>query len=191
VLVRIDEDRRVHLDDHPIGGVAVELLIGTMAPMSNVRKELAMTAVLTDILTADAMVEIARDQVNAFNKSDWKRMRAKLSSDSRYDELGTARKIRGPEKIIEAFKGWKQAFPDAVGTVTSAVASGDKVVLEVTWKGTQTGPLVTADGTIPASGKLQKTPAALVYTFSGDKVEECRQYFDSLTLLRQIGVQPK
>ena len=150
-----------------------------------------MTAVLTEVLTADAMVKIAREQVDAFNSGDWERMRAGLASDSRYDELGTERKIDGPEKIVELFKGWKQAFPDAVGTVTSAVASGDKAALEVTWKGTHTGPLATAEGTIPASGKRQETPAAFFFTFAGDKIKESRHYFDSLTLLKQIGAQPK
>ena len=150
-----------------------------------------MTAVLTEVLTADAMVKIAREQVDAFNRGDWEGVRAGLSSDSRYDELGTARKVDGPEKIVELFKGWKQAFPDAVGTVTSAVASGDKAALEVTWSGTHTGPLATAEGTIPASGKSQETPAAYFFTFAGDKIKESRHYFDSLTLLKQIGAQPK
>jgi hypothetical protein len=84
-----------------------------------------MTAVLTEVPAADAMVKIARGQVEDFNNGDWERMRARLGSEARYDELGTERKIDGAEKIVELFKGWKQAFPDAVGTVTSAVASGD------------------------------------------------------------------
>jgi steroid delta-isomerase-like uncharacterized protein len=149
-----------------------------------------MTAVFTEVLTADAMITIAREQVDAFNKGDWERLRVGLAADARYDELGTQRAIDGPEKIVELFKGWKQAFPDAVGTVTSAVASGDKAALEVTWKGTHTGPLTTAAGTIAASGKRQETPAAIFYTFAGDKIKESRQYFDSTTLLKQIGAQP-
>ena len=150
-----------------------------------------MTAVLTEVLTADAMIKIAREQVDAFNMGDWERLQAGLASDYRYDELGTARKVVGPEKTVELFKGWKQAFPDAVGTVTSAIASGDKVALEVTWNGTHTGPLTTPEGTIPASGKRQETPAAFIFTFAGDKIQESRHYFDSMTLLKQIGAQPK
>ncbi len=150
-----------------------------------------MTALLTEAQTADKMVKIAREQLDAFNSGDWERMRAGLASDSRYDELGTERKVDGPEKIIEVYKGWKQAFPDAAGTVTSAFASGDTAVLEVTWKGTHTGPLTTAQGTIPASGKNQKVPAAIFYTFDGDTIKESRHYFDTLTLLKQIGAQPK
>ena len=98
---------------------------------------------------------------------DWEQLRAGLASDARYDEFGTERKIEGPEQIVELFKGWKTAFPDAAGTVTSAVASGNTAVLEVTWKGTHTGPLETAEGTIPASGKRQETPAAVFFTLRG------------------------
>jgi len=150
-----------------------------------------MTALAPEALTTDEIVKLARKQVDAFNSGDWEQMRALLASDSRYDELGTQRKIEGSEKIVELFKGWKTAFPDAVGTVTSAVASGNTAALEVTWKGTHTGPLGTAEGTIPASGKRQETPAAFFVTVEGDKIKESRHYFDSLTLLKQIGAQPK
>ena len=150
-----------------------------------------MSTVLTEVLTADAMVKIAREQIAAFNNGDWERLQAGLAADCRYDELGTARTIAGPEQIIELFKGWKTAFPDAVGTVTSSVASGDTAVLEVTWKGTHTGPLETASGTIPPSGKRQETPAAIFSTFEGGKIKESRHYFDSMTLLKQIGAQPE
>ena len=150
-----------------------------------------MTALATEALTTDEIVKLARKQVDAFNSGDWEQMQALLASDSHYDELGTQRKVEGSEKIVELFKGWKTAFPDAAGTVTSAVASGTTAVLEVTWKGTQTGPLETAEGTIPASGMRQETPAAFFFAFQGSKIKESRQYFDSLTLLKQVGAQPK
>ena len=150
-----------------------------------------MTALATEALTAEAMITIAREQVDAFNTGDWERLRAGLAADARYHELGTQRTVEGPEKIVELFKGWKTAFPDAAGTVTSAVGSGNTAAVEVTWKGTHTGPLETAEGTIPASGKRQETPAAIVFTFEGGKIKEDRQYFDLMTLLKQIGAQPK
>jgi steroid delta-isomerase-like uncharacterized protein len=149
-----------------------------------------MTTLLTEAQTADKMVNVAREQVDAFSNGDWERLRAGLASDARYDEFGTDRKVEGPEQIVELFKGWKQAFPDAAGTVKSALASGDTAVLEVMWTGTHTGPLTTAEGTIPASGKRQETPGAIFFTFEGDKIKESRQYFDSLTLLKQIGGSP-
>ena len=59
------------------------------------------------------------------------------------------------------------------------------------WKGTQTGPLGGPQGAIPPSGKQQVTPAALFFTFQGNKIKESHQYFDSMTLLQQIGALPK
>jgi len=150
-----------------------------------------MTALQTEVLTADQLVEIASEQIEAFNNANWEQLRGLLASDSRYDELGTERRVEGPEQIVELFKGWKTAFPDAVGRVTSSVANGNSAALEVTWKGTQTGPLATAAGTIPPSGKRQETPAAVFYAFEGGKIKASRHYFDSLTLLKQIGAQPK
>ena len=150
-----------------------------------------MTAVVTEALTAEQMVRIAREHVDAFGAGDWGRLQAGLTPDACYDELGTQRKVEGLEKIVELFKGWKSAFPDAVGTVTSAVSSGNKAALEVIWTGTHTGSLATAAGTIPPSGKRQETPGAIFFTFEGGKIKESRQYFDSMTLLKQIGAQPE
>ena len=147
-----------------------------------------MNATLTELTTGE-LVKIAREQIEGFNKGDWEQVQAGLASDSVYNELGTERKIEGPEKIVESLKAWKTAFPDAIGTVTSGVAHGKTAALEVTWKGTHTGPLATPKGMLPASGKGQMTPAAFFFTFEGDKIKESRHYFDSTTLFKQIGAQ--
>ncbi len=150
-----------------------------------------MTAVATETLTAEQMVKIAREHVEAFGDGDWERLQAGLTADARYRELGTQREVDGPDKIVELFKGWKTAFPDALGKVTNAVASGNTAALELTWKGTHTGPLGTAEGTIPASGKRMETPGAIFFAFEGGKIKESRQYFDAMTLIKQITPQPE
>ncbi len=113
-----------------------------------------------------------------------------MTPDYVYYELGTQRRIDGPEAVVAAMQGWKEAMPDAAGTVTNAVASGDTVTLEITWEATHTGPLESPMGTIPASGKRQVTPAAWIFNFEGDKINESRHYFDMVTLLVQIGAMP-
>src|ERR1700746_2463869 len=150
-----------------------------------------MTVLQTEASTAEELIKVAHKQIDAFNSGDWEQMRGLLTSDTRYQEFGTERSIEGLDQLIELFKGWKTAYPDAAGTVTSSVASGDTAVLEVTWKGTHTGPLTTAAGTIPASGKSQETPAAVFYVFEGAKIKASRHYFDAMTLLKQIGAEPK
>ena len=135
-------------------------------------------------------IEVAKIGVEAFNAADWDRFRSALTPDSVYEEFATGRRIVGADPITEADMGWKQAFPDARGTIRNAVASGSTVTLEITWEGTHTGDLVGPHGTIPASGRSVSLPAAQVVEVEGDKARSTRHYFDLMTLMSQIGAVP-
>ncbi len=113
--------------------------------------------------------------------------RRKYFGESTYHELGTQRSLTGAGPVLEALQTWKAAMPDVRGTVTGAIEEGDRVVLEIMWEGTQTGELATAQGTIPATGKRQRTPAAFVFVYEGGQLAESRHYFDMLTYLQQVG----
>ena len=135
-------------------------------------------------------IQLAKQNVEAFGKGDWASFKAPLSADSVYEELATQRRVQGPDAIVELSKGWREAFPDAKGTITKAVESGDTVVLEIIWEGTHTGELKSAMGPIPATYKKVKIPAVEVVTFKTDKIAETKHYFDLMTLLGQIGALP-
>jgi steroid delta-isomerase-like uncharacterized protein len=136
------------------------------------------------------LIKIAQGMVEAFNAGDFEKSTAPMADNGVYNELGTQRRIAGRNDVMAALKGWKEAMPDVKGTVTNSFASGSKAVLEITWEGTHTGPLETPGGTIPASGKRQKTPSTWVFDFDGERVKESRHYFDMLTFLQQIGAAP-
>jgi steroid delta-isomerase-like uncharacterized protein len=142
------------------------------------------------MMTEQEMIQLARENIESFNDGDKERFKATLAPDSLYDEVGTHRRVRGAEQIAEAVHGWKEAFPDARGTITKAVAGDSTATVELTWEGTHTGPLAGPGGTIPASGKHQTTRAVQVFTFEGDRIKESHHYFDMMTLLQQIGVGP-
>jgi steroid delta-isomerase-like uncharacterized protein len=134
------------------------------------------------------LIPAARGLVDAFNASDWDRYKTAMTSDCVYDEVGTSRILRGVGEIIRCFQEWKQAMPDVRGTVTNAWATGNTVVLEVTWKGTHTGPLQGPSGMVPATGKQQTTRAGWVLNFDGGKIKESRHYFDMFSFMRQLGI---
>jgi len=48
----------------------------------------------------------------------------------------------------------------------------------------------TPMGEHPASGKRIKIPAVQVFTLQGGKITESHQYFDSATLMQQVGAMP-
>lgn len=133
------------------------------------------------------IMRVARDVVDAFNADDWEKSKAPLTPNTVYNEIGTQRSLKGPDEILGALKAWKEAMPDVKGTITNCIASGNTVSLEISWAGTQTGPLVSPGGTIPPSGKSHITPASWVLDFDGDKIRDSRHYFDMVTLLTQLG----
>ncbi|MDO8586728.1 MAG: ester cyclase [Armatimonadota bacterium] len=142
-------------------------------------------------MTAEDLIRLASENVEAWSSGDWERLRAPFSPDVRYYELGTQRRMRGIDELVESYKGWKSACPDGTGRVTKAFAGGNTVALEVIWSGTHTGTLVGPGGDIPPTGKSWMEPAAQLITFEGDKIVEFHHYFDMLTLLQQIGVAPR
>ncbi|HEV8470011.1 MAG TPA: ester cyclase [Candidatus Limnocylindria bacterium] len=135
-------------------------------------------------------VQLAKQSTEAFSAGDWERFKAPFSSDAVYEEIATQRRDQGPDAIVKTAKAWKKAFPDAKGTITKVVESGDTVVLEITYEGTHRGDLEGPMGTIPATYKSVKLPAVQVNTFKGDKIVESKEYFDLMTLLAQIGALP-
>lgn len=132
-------------------------------------------------------INVVRENIEAFSASDMQRFGATLADDSIYQEFSTQRRAQGRDDVVRLTQGWKQAFPDARGTITSIFSSGDQVALEVTWEGTHQGELVGPQGTIPASGKSVRVQASQVCTVEGGKVKETHHYFDIMTLLQQIG----
>ena len=139
-------------------------------------------------MTVRDAAALAEETVEAFNAGDWDRLRSVLASDCLFEELATGRRMEGPEETIEVLAAWKLGFPDAKGTITNVIPSGDHVALEITWEGTHSGPLETPLGTLPASGRRALLPAVQVTRIQDDKIQESRHSFDLLSLLNQLGV---
>ena len=71
---------------------------------------------------------------------------------------------------------WQDAFPDRAIRNVSLVAYGDQAVLEGTSEGTQTAPLRTPAGEIPATGRT----VIVLNTVDDGLFTSFRLYFDQL-----------
>ena len=141
-------------------------------------------------MSSQDLAQVAREIVTGYSTSDWTALKNLVTPDMIYNEIGTQRRIQGPEAFIQALQEWKKAMTDSKGEVTKAFGTGNLVALEITWTGTHNGAFTGPAGTVPASGKRQTTPAAMIVMFQGDKVKEIRHYFDMVTFLQQIGAMP-
>ena len=139
-------------------------------------------------LSQDQLIDAAKAPLVAYGKKDWNAVKASITSDFTYDEVATQRKVKGTDQVLPLWKGWATAFPDSKATFHGAFVSGNTVVLELTWKGTHTGPLETPDGRIAATGKTIDIRACNVVEIAGEKCKAQRQYFDMATMMKQLGV---
>lgn len=140
------------------------------------------------MIPAEQLIAAAKAPTIAYGEKDWDAVKASITPDFVYDEIATQRIAKGAADAIALFQGWAAAFPDSKATFHSAVASGDTVVLEVTWNGTHKGPLQTPKGPVAATGKRIEVRSCIVAELAGEKVKVQRQYFDMGTMLQQLGL---
>lgn len=74
--------------------------------------------------------------------------------------------------------------------VTNQVSYEDSVVNELVIQGTHTGPLVSPYREIPATGRVIRYYVCEVWDVSNGKLIKLRSYFDTLSMLRQLGLTP-
>jgi steroid delta-isomerase-like uncharacterized protein len=140
------------------------------------------------LIPPQQLIDAAKAPFTAYNEKNWDKIRTLLTSDFVYDEVGTQRKTQGIDQVITLWQGWATALPDSKCSFDNAVASGNTVVLELTWRGTHKGELQTPNGPIAATNKQIEIRACNVVQLEGEKVKSQRHYFDMATMLQQLGV---
>lgn len=141
-------------------------------------------------LSPQQLTEAAKAPLLAYGRKDWEAVKASIVPEFTYDEVATHRDVTGLDKVLPIWRGWAAAFPDSAPTFHGAHVAGNTVVLEITWKGTHTGPLDTPKGAVAATGKRIELRACNVMEIEPEtgKAKLQRQYFDLGTMLQQLGL---
>jgi steroid delta-isomerase-like uncharacterized protein len=90
------------------------------------------------------------------------------------------------EGSIQLFNMLRSAFPDFKATINDLIAEGDKVVLYMTWTGTQKGEFIG----IPPSGKSMTVSVIDILRFEGGQMTEHWGLADNLGMMQQLGAIP-
>ncbi len=142
-------------------------------------------------MTDHKQESLAREMVNTINRSDWEALRAVLAPGLVTEEVGTRGRHEGPDEFIAAVQAWKSSFPDIAGEIRRIVTDGGTVVMQLTWRGTQTGPLPLGPGReLPATGTSAEMEATMWQQWEGGRLVSERHYLDMLGLLTQLGAIP-
>jgi len=101
------------------------------------------------------------------------------------DTMGT--NIKGRDQLREMVKMMQSSFTDNTFEVEDVIVSGDRVVIQCTWRGTHRGDFFGIQGT----GRTVTTQAVDVLRLTNGKVVEDVGYMDSYSMFQQLGVLPE
>jgi steroid delta-isomerase-like uncharacterized protein len=104
--------------------------------------------------------------------------------------IGPGLVFRGKDGFRDFMAGWRTAFPDIRVQIENQIATDTTVVNECSATGTQTGPLVSPGGEIPATGRQVTLRFCEIWRVRDGKITGLHNYQDSGTLLTQLGVMP-
>jgi steroid delta-isomerase-like uncharacterized protein len=129
--------------------------------------------------------DIVRHVVDLINQGKLEQVKELYTSDfSNHDP--SAPTVRDREALMQNFAARRAAFPNAQITTEDLIAEGDQVAERWTYHGTHNGAFMG----IPATGKEISITGITIYRIAGGKVAEWWSNYDSLGMMRQIGVIP-
>ena len=126
-----------------------------------------------------------RRHMQAENEHDFDTVIATFAHP-RYELIATGQVHDGEAAVRQYFRDTRGAFPDQRNELISLRHADDAVVVEFWLLGTHRGPLAG----IAPTGKSFRVRMAALFLFEGDgdRIVCERVYFDSASLLRQLGV---
>ena len=131
---------------------------------------------------------IATDWFESWNERDFDRGAELVSDGAEIVETASDETFRGPDGSRQESEKWATALPDGRVEVRSVVASEDAVALENTVRGTHDGPFATPGGEIPATGRQLNLDFCSIFGVENGKIVSVHHYFDTATIMRQLGV---
>lgn len=129
--------------------------------------------------------ELARQVLNIFNGHDSGRAAPFVADD--LVNHGAMPEAQGRAGLFAIWEKLWVAFPDLTWTCEDVIAEGDRIVLRVRLRGTNSGPLRFARMPLPATGRTVDSEAIYIFRVADGEIVELWAQRNELGLLRQLG----
>ncbi|HEX7120752.1 MAG TPA: ester cyclase [Gemmatimonadaceae bacterium] len=139
-------------------------------------------------MSAQTNETLVRSIFEAFNTRNFDEAAKLVSDTSEYRNAATGEVFPGPDGTRQYMQYWANAFDDAKVEIKRIIATDKFVVTEFIGRGTHTGPLETPAGSIPPTHRTVELPSCEIVSIEKGKVTSGVMYFDTATLLQQLGV---
>jgi steroid delta-isomerase-like uncharacterized protein len=128
---------------------------------------------------------VVREHMESENRLDFEAT-LRTFAHPRYELIATGEVFDGADAVRGYYAASRAAFPDQRNEVRALHHLDDGVLVEFDLLGTHRGPLRG----IPPTGREFRCTMAALFLFDGDLIVCERVYFDSATILRQLGLVP-
>lgn len=111
-----------------------------------------------------------------------------IAEDCHFEDVARGELLSGPEGYRRDYYRWREAFPDGEVKVANVIVQDNWAVVEFVNRGTHTGPLHSSLGTFAPTGRKMEIRYCSVMRVEDGKVVEGRDYYDSASIARQLGL---
>ena len=139
-------------------------------------------------MPADEDLALVRQVYDLWNERDLDAAVELAAEDVEIRLVATDRTLRGRDGFRRFMERFATASSDMRKAVTNQVAAGGQVVSEFRLRGTHDGPLETAGGEVPPTGRVIELDVVEVIEIRDGVLSRIRNYSDTTTLLCQLGL---
>ena len=141
---------------------------------------------VTDALR-ERRLEVISEHMDTEVTKEFDRTLATFKDDSggrpHYEIMATGQVFDGDDEVMEYYRTTRTAFPDQRHDNVRYHVADDAVIVEFDLLGTNLGEFYG----LPPTGKAFRVPIIAVFFFEDDRIVNERIYFDSASLVTQIG----
>jgi steroid delta-isomerase-like uncharacterized protein len=134
---------------------------------------------------------IVRELFESINTRDAERGAAVIAPNCELIDVPFGEVYHGVDGWRRYHELWTTSFPDGRIEITTLVADDRRVAVEYTGQGTHTGPFRTPTGEVPPTGRRLQLQLSDFLEIESGKVVRSRSYFDSASMMRQLGLLPE
>ena len=129
--------------------------------------------------------EVVRRHMESENRHEFE-VTLSTFKHPRYELVATGEVFDGEAEVRGYYAATRATFPDQRNEVHAMHPADDGVIVEFDLLGTHRGPLRG----IPPTGRAFRCRMSAFFLFEDDRIVCERVYFDSATILRQLGLMP-
>jgi steroid delta-isomerase-like uncharacterized protein len=128
-------------------------------------------------------LQVIKEHMDTEVTKEFDRTLATFDGHPHYEIMATGQVFDGDNEVMEYYVTTRTAFPDQRHDNVRYHVADDAVIVEFDLLGTNLGEFYG----LPPTGKAFRVPIVAVFFFEGDRIVNERIYFDSASLVTQIG----